>query len=58
LNPFVSKLGKEALEAIAKEAKAYAIKHHSNPLARKLAEWSYIAQAKAKAKKVRRGRNK
>jgi len=58
LNPFASKLGKEVLEAIAKEAKAYAIEHHSNPLARKLSEWSYIAQAKAKAKKVRRGREK
>ena len=58
MNPFASKLGKEVLEAIAKEAKAYAIKHHSNPLARKFAEWSYIAQAKARAKRVRRGRKR
>ena len=51
MNPWAVKLGKEALDIIAREAREYAVKHYSNPLARKLAEWSYRAQAKAKSKR-------
>lgn len=58
MNAFYIKIGKDVAEAIAKEAKEYAIKNYSNPLARKLAEWSYIAQAKAKAKRERKARRK
>ena len=51
MNPLVSKYGKEVALAIAKEAKDFAIDHYSNPVARKFAEWSYLAQAKARAKR-------
>jgi len=51
MNPLVAKYGKVVATEIAKEAKDFAIKHYSNPIARKFAEWSYLAQAKAKAKR-------
>ena len=54
VNPLVIKIGKEAADIIAREAKEYAIKNYSNPLARKLAEWAYKAEAKAKAKRMRK----
>jgi len=54
MNPLLIKIGKEATEVLAREAKEYAIKHYSNPLARKLAEWAYKAEARAKAKRMRK----
>ena len=50
MNPLLIKYGPAVAQKIADEAKDFAIDHYSNPMARKLAEWSYITQAKARAK--------
>lgn len=51
MNPLIAKYGKEAAALIVKEAKDFAVKHYSNPLSRKFAEWAYIAQEKAQARR-------
>lgn len=54
MNPLLIKFGKDAAQMLAREAKEYAVKKYSNPLARKFAEWAYLAEAKAKAKRMRK----
>lgn len=51
MNPLVAKYGAKVANIIAEEAKEYAIDNYSNPLARKFAEWSYLAHQKSVAKK-------
>ena len=55
MHPLVAKYGKDVAEIIIREGKDWWIAERSNTWAERFRKWSYIAQAKAKAKQAKEG---